>query len=366
MACTACATLPAPLVPSGKLYLAAPEEVLFETVLSAARALAPLQPATNVLAIDLTRESLDRICAELANALSTEAQARVRYVIAAEGEVLDLGVMGRMEPFTHLLARAEKDWLVELIRDERLTTHFQPIVNCQDPTETFAFECLLRGSDRSGAPVSPGRMFEAARDGNLLFNLDRLARLSAIRCASEQGIDRKIFVNFNPTSIYNPNACLGSTFAAISKAQIAPENVIFEIVESDRISDGEHLSRIVDRYREAGFCVALDDLGSAYSGLDLLQKLKPDYVKLDMGLIRDIDRHPFKQHVVAHLLAMSRDLGVVTVAEGIETEAEWEFVRKHGADLAQGWLFGKAGAVPIPGRLPIGSAPSAETPSLAA
>ncbi|RYG30629.1 EAL domain-containing protein, partial [bacterium] len=122
---------------------------------------------------------------------------------------------------------------------------------------------------------------------------------------------------------------------------IPRERIVFEVVESDDVEDRDHLLNILRYYRKEGFRVALDDLGSGYSSLNLLTEILPDVAKLDMALIRDIDTDPVRQKVVTHLLHLARELGVTTVVEGVETAAEADFCRSAGADLVQGYFFAR-------------------------
>ena len=167
--------------------------------------------------------------------------------------------------------------------------------------------------------------YQAAKEADLLFPLDRAARLSAIRSAVSHGLDdgnSRLFINFNPTSVYDPVFCLRTTVSAIAETGLKRDRIVFEVVESDQIEDIGNLTKITDYYRNAGFKVALDDLGSGYGSLNLLCGLKPDFVKLDMQLMRGIDQDFYKAQIVGKLLEMAQRLGVMTVAEGIETEGE--------------------------------------------
>lgn len=190
-------------------------------------------------------------------------------------------------------------------------------------------------------------MFDIARQADLLFHLDRTARLTAIAQAVVHGSPLPAFINFNPTSIYNPNACLQSTRHAVDTAGIPPDRIVFEVVESDDVGDADHLLNILNFYRDAGFRVALDDVGSGYSSLNLLAQLKPDFMKLDMQLVRGVDTDRYKAGIAARLLDFASCEGIKTVAEGIETRGEWEWVRDHGADYAQGYFFARPSATPM-------------------
>jgi EAL domain-containing protein (putative c-di-GMP-specific phosphodiesterase class I) len=153
-------------------------------------------------------------------------------------------------------------------------------------------------------------------------------------------------VNFTPNAVYDPTFCLRSTAREVLAAGYAPEQVCFEVTESERITDLPHLLGVLAWYRQSGFKVALDDLGSGYSSLNLLSRIRPDYVKLDAELVRGVDQDPYRAGILSHLLQLARNLGVQSVAEGVETQQEWDWVRAHGADLVQGYLFARPAAVP--------------------
>jgi EAL domain-containing protein (putative c-di-GMP-specific phosphodiesterase class I) len=237
-------------------------------------------------------------------------------------------------------------WLVDVLREGRLVTHFQPIVPACDPTAVFGYECLIRGVGPDGRLVLPRDLFAAAQASDLLVPLDRLARQTAIRAAARLAPRTRLFVNFSPSSLHAPGFCLRTTSRAVAEAGLEPDRVVFEVVETEEVRDVDHLVRTLGEYRAAGFRVALDDVGAGYNSLNLLTRLRPDFVKLDMGLTRGVDRDPYKARVVATLLGMARDLGIRTVAEGVESVGEWEWARDHGADFVQGYLFARPAASP--------------------
>jgi len=114
---------------------------------------------------------------------------------------------------------------------------------------------------------------------------------------------------------------------------------VFEVIESSEIKDTRQLLRILDFYRARGFGVALDDMGAGYSSLNMMTKLRPDYVKLDIELIHHVDRGSYKAQIAGKMLELAQGLGLKTIAEGVETEEEWQWARAHGADYLQGFLF---------------------------
>lgn len=253
----------------------------------------------------------------------------------------------------HLFAfRTLKAWhsllscemLLHVIEQRALITYFQPIFTAQTK-ELFAFECLSRGLDKDGKIIPPVELFESAKLLGLQFALDRLAREKAIENASKAQITKhKVFINFVPTAIYNPKDCLQTTIAALYKYNLKPSNLVFEVIESEFIKDVAHLRGILDFYRTEGFQSALDDFGSGYASLKMLDELSPDYVKIDLHFIRGIDKDDFKQSVIKAIVSLARSKNITTLAEGIETESEYEVIKSLGVDLVQGYLFGRPSA----------------------
>ncbi len=266
----------------------------------------------------------------------------VRGVV--QPQLQDFSDMASLQQFIKF---SQADWLIDMLAANRFTSHFQPIVSIQDTSEIYGYESLFRGLDEQGNVVMPGPIFELATEAGLLPQLDRAARLSTIAQARQHDLTGRIFINFSPTALYDPVSCLRSTVDAIDKAGIRHEQVVFEVVESDNPQDLVHLRTVLRYYRDAGFGVALDDLGSGYSGLNLLHQLRPDFIKLDMELVRDVHQDLYKASITEKLLEIAQKLNIQTVAEGIECVEELNWLQERGANFAQGYLIAKPGAVPI-------------------
>jgi EAL domain-containing protein (putative c-di-GMP-specific phosphodiesterase class I) len=119
------------------------------------------------------------------------------------------------------------------------------------------------------------------------------------------------------------------------------ENIIFEVTEDERVTDRAHLVNIFKEYERLGFRTAIDDFGAGFAGLNLLAEYQPHIIKVDMDLVRNIDRSKPKQVIVNGIVAMARQLDIQVLAEGIETAAERDVLRNAGIDLMQGYLFSK-------------------------
>lgn len=349
--CSRCESLPAGWPEVGVLYMTPPlahtrgtlRRLLWKSGLPFG------DPYDDVLAVEVTPEGLKHLSELLLDGLSKPELRDCKALLVEKSLAFNPSMLPRMQDLATLTAVVKGEWFLDILRESRLAVHFQPIVSAADPDEVFAHECLLRGLDVEGALVSPGTMFEAARSTGLLFNLDRAARVKAVEEAAGLGLESNVFINFNPTSIYDPTHCLRSTMSAIGSSDLSPDRVVFEVTESEQIEDGRHLRNILDFYRKSGFGIALDDLGAGHSSLNLLVALRPDFVKLDMGLLRDVDREPYRAAIASKLLELAKDLGVSVIAEGVETEEQWRWLASHGADYAQGYFFAKpAFPPPVP------------------
>ena len=346
--CSRCETLPTGSPEEGVLYIAPPLAHTRGTLrrLLLKSGLDFEDPLDDVVSVQVTPDSLRSLGDLFFGELSGPEMRDSRALLVERGVTPGLRELSRMRDLGSLVAEVRGEWLMAIMRDERLTVHFQPIVSAADPGVVFAYECLLRGVGEDGAPVGPGPMFEAARNAGLLFNLDRAARMKAIEEATRYGISETVFINFNPTSIYDPVYCLRSTMNAIEQSPFRPEDIVFEVVESDTVQDDAQLVKILNFYREAGFRVALDDLGAGYGSLARLARLRPDFVKLDIALVQGVDKDPYRAIIAAKLLELARDLGVRVIAEGVETEAQYHWLLAHGADYLQGYYFARPGSPP--------------------
>jgi EAL domain-containing protein (putative c-di-GMP-specific phosphodiesterase class I) len=218
------------------------------------------------------------------------------------------------------------------------TMAFQPIVDVSRG-EIWGYEALVRGTEGQGA----GSVLQAVTDANR-YVFDQACRVKAIELAglNLQASSRvRLSINFMPNAVYEPRACIRATLAASARAQFDPRRLMFEFTENERMSDAAHVANIVSEYKRMGFMTALDDFGAGYAGLGLLAKFQPDLIKIDMDLLRGIDSSLARQAIIGGIVAIARQLDVIVLAEGVETEAELTTLRAAGIDLFQGYYFAK-------------------------
>lgn len=247
-------------------------------------------------------------------------------------------------PLSEVETILEMQWIDEVIKNEQLICYYQPIVDAKE--EVFAYEILSRFQDKNGSLIYPNEIFSAARARGRLYALDRVCRMTAVKYAAPLK-EKKAFINFIPTSIYSPEFCLRSTTALADELGVNPSQLVFEVVESEKVEDIDHLKRILTYYKEKGFQYALDDVGEGYSTLEMLEDIKPKYMKLDMKYVQGVANDPMKQKVALKFLEKARELQSVPLAEGVEEIDDFKWLKEIGYELFQGYFFGKPAPKPL-------------------
>lgn len=337
--CADCSTLPDAPPTGGLLHLAPPLARTGARLRGLLRrsGLRFAEPEPGIVSVTVPRDGLEKLALDLAGVLTSGEQLECRCLPARDGEPPTLGDLLNAQPLSRLVGRIRGEWVRQMLAEERLTIHFQPIVEARTPGRVFAHECLARGRERNGSLVTPTEALRAARAAGLLSHFDRIARLCAARAAAEHQLEGLLFMNVNPNAIHDPAACMASTMDALARAQIGPERVVFEVTETEDVADPDHLFGLLTFCRQNGFRVALDDLGAGYSSVRLLTRLKPDFVKLDRELVEGVDVDGFKARFVEKLIDVSRSLGIPIVAEGVETVREWQWIAARAVDYVQGF-----------------------------
>jgi EAL domain-containing protein (putative c-di-GMP-specific phosphodiesterase class I) len=208
----------------------------------------------------------------------------------------------------------------------------QPIVRAADGG-LYGHELLLR-SDEPLLP-NPVAVIRAAERLERLRELGAAVRAKIARLMADDALPGHAFVNLHPYDLLD-EALLDP---AAPLARFAPR-VVFEVTERASLERVNHVAERVKALRQLGFRIALDDIGAGYAGLTSFAALSPDFVKLDRSLVHGISRHEIKQRLVSSLADVCRDLGVVLLAEGVETVAERDCVALAGCELLQGFLVG--------------------------
>ncbi len=216
---------------------------------------------------------------------------------------------------------------------ESLWIAYQPIVSVGG-RRVVGYEALLRS--RETALPDPHAVLGAAERLGRLSDLGR--RIRTLAAATFTGVpdDALLFLNLHPHDLLDP--ALASDTAPLS--EIAGR-VVLELTERCSIDAVPEIEARVSILRYMGYRLAIDDLGAGYSGLSSFARLEPEFVKLDMTLVRDVHVSAVRQRVVAAVTSLCDDMGMTVIAEGVEVAAERDHVRELGCDLQQGFLFGR-------------------------
>lgn len=216
---------------------------------------------------------------------------------------------------------------------EKLSVVFHPIVSLKQG-RTLGFEALVR----SGEPTlgHPEALLGTAALLGRSEELTRAIYAKIAERAPELPEGRLLFVNVHPPDLLDHSLHgIGSPLAPFAN------RIVLEITERTSIEKMGDITNIVKNLRLLGYRLAVDDLGTGYAGLSSFTQLSPEIVKLDRSLVEGLDGNPTKQRVVRAMLQLCADLKMQVISEGIETETEREALAALGADLLQGYLFGR-------------------------
>jgi EAL domain-containing protein (putative c-di-GMP-specific phosphodiesterase class I) len=210
---------------------------------------------------------------------------------------------------------------------------YQPIVTCTTRT-VFAYEALLRS--REASLPHPGAVLEAAEQLGRVHDLGRRIRAKAVEPLAELSPEVSLFLNLHPSDLLDEEL-----YAPAGPVATLARRIVLEITERASLERIHDVRGRIAKLRKLGFRIAVDDLGAGYAGLTSFTLLEPEIVKLDMALVRNIDRELTKQTLVRTMIAMCKELGMLVTAEGIETQAERDTLTRLGCDQMQGYLFAR-------------------------
>ncbi|PHO12607.1 GGDEF domain-containing protein [Malaciobacter marinus] len=221
---------------------------------------------------------------------------------------------------------------------DKLDYAFQPIVNTRTG-KTFAVEALIRGYQNLGYK-SILDLFDSFFDKKILYKIDLILRKKAIEKFSHIKIeDLKLFYNLDNRLLYMPDYEKGNTNKILNELNIKENSICFEITENGSMQNKIMINKILTNYKNEGFNIAIDDFGTGISGLELLYLSEADYIKLDRFFIKDINKDSRKKLFCSSIVDMAHVMGIVVIAEGIETIAEYYTCKEINIDYIQGFLI---------------------------
>ena len=258
-----------------------------------------------------------------------------RIALSAFREALE--VARHLREADRLLARER---LLDIILRERVVTAFQPIMRLGPDRTVLGFEALSRGPKGTGLERADD-LFGSATEHQLLVELDRLCRRRALLSSGRITTNAKIFVNTLPATIRDPQFRGRSLIESLDKAQVSPDRIVIEITEKLVIENYNLFREAMAYFTDLGMSFAVDDVGSGYSGLESIARLKPTFLKIDIALIRDVHVSRVNRAICEAIIALGHGIGAAVIGEGIQAEEEAAALLEMGVDWGQGFHLGR-------------------------
>lgn len=215
---------------------------------------------------------------------------------------------------------------------------YQPVVDIVE-RRTLGYEALTRvGSDRFRSVET---LFQAAEEHDVLWSLERLCRQKALDDLPALDPDGLLFLNVEAESIQDPHLRQADFIDRLEAAGLAPNRLVLELTERSIVRDFTAFRRTLAAFREIGFRLAMDDVGSGYAGLRAIAEIGPDFIKADMTLVRRLHENALKRELIDTIRRFSDSTGITLVAEGVESVEELEALDRLGVRCAQGYLFAR-------------------------
>lgn len=242
-------------------------------------------------------------------------------------------------------SRLNRDYAETLrasLRDGRVVPYYQTIFDCKTG-EPFAYETLARIKEPNGKVLSAGAFIETIEKYGLGRELDRAIIEQALVAARVQLDEKKppfrLFINLSAQEIQG-RGILGYAEQLCTELGIPPNIIVFEILERDAISDMTHMRKFLGDLRKKGFLFALDDFGSGYNSFHYLRELSFDFVKIDGAFVKNIVKSNIDSTLVRNLTRLCQELGILTIAEFVESEEILVALQAMGVDYGQGFHLG--------------------------
>lgn len=225
-----------------------------------------------------------------------------------------------------------------IIEKKDITVDFQPIYSLN--TKKFiGLEALSRGI-YDGQVINPYFLFEYAKKINMTHDLDRICREAAMRSFSNDNSASTLFVNYE-TSILNGSVLnKGEFMQSASNHNISPQNIVIELNET-KVRDAYDLLMFVTYYRSKGFLIALDNVSAGDDTINRINLINPDIIKIDRAIVSQIENNTYNQQIFRSIINTAKNIGAMTVAEGVETADEVITCTLMGVDYFQGFYFHK-------------------------
>ncbi len=234
--------------------------------------------------------------------------------------------------------KVTEDIVRHIIENKDIAVDFQPIYSL-NTKKYIGLEALSRGK-YNGEIISPYQLFETAKKMDLSLTLDRVCREKAMHAFATENRASTLFINFETSVLNKIISGTGEIMKTASENGISPQNIVIELNES-RVKDSYNLMMFVDFYRSKGFLIALDNVSAGFDTINRIMLINPDIIKIDRAIVSQIESNTYNQEVFRSIINTAKQIGAMTVAEGVETADEVITCMLMGVDYFQGFYFQK-------------------------
>lgn len=239
---------------------------------------------------------------------------------------------------TQIQAIADSLWLGDAVLSHDVMCYLQPVLD--RTRQVVGYESFARARTNSGTIVTGEAIVAASKTLGIEFGIDRLLQVSAVETFSASGQNGYLFVNFFPGFIQRPEVYLDGLTEAVKLHKLSPSHVALDFTGCETPHDIHHIKRVSDYCRAKGYAIALDDVESVGVAQHLVEEVKPDFLKLDMKLVKRAGNSNDRE-TIRQIVAIAQAGGTRVIAEGIEDEETCTLLLAQGVDYLQGYYFAK-------------------------
>lgn len=234
-------------------------------------------------------------------------------------------------------SKEQRKEFYEILENKMIYPVYQPIVSLADGS-VLGYEALSR-INRKNTQINISTLFKMAEELDKVWDLEYICRKQSLKNAKNRLNGAKLFLNVDPHVIHDEKFKTGLTYKYLERYNLKPDDIIFEITERSYVEDSETFRATIQHYKYQKFKIAIDDFGEGYAGVNRVCAVQPEYIKLDMAIVRNIDKDPMKQTMVENLVHLCKEIHIDMIAEGIETEEELKELIRLEVPYGQGYLL---------------------------
>jgi EAL domain-containing protein (putative c-di-GMP-specific phosphodiesterase class I) len=232
-------------------------------------------------------------------------------------------------------------WLGDALIDDRIVCYMQPVLDKRG--KVFGYEAFARVETEKGV-IAGGAIIEASKGLSAEYILDRHLHIKAITSFISSDLEGFLFINFVPGFIHRPEKYLEGLTDAAKFHGMPAKQLVLDFTQSENPQDLGQMKSIFDYCRSKGYSLSLDDISSVGVAKRIFDSIRPDFVKIDRGVVRDI-ASVTQMRNISDIVQLAHAAGATVIAEGVETESVHQELLKVGVDLFQGYLFSPPVAV---------------------